>query len=253
MIDLPGLLCHLANGVRAVADHENGGDTMNPKFKVRMPGFYLTSILVAMLFLTGVAIASPIAYSVNRTIAAGSVTGTIQTDGTIGVLGAANVVDWNLTLNDGTNTFILTGPASGNNSHVFITGSDVSATATNLLFNFSGVDSGYFLFQVSFGSGLHYYCNATSAGVCLAGESAVPNTLSTIQNASRSGNTIIGAAAGPPPIVNTVIPTLSDWSLITLSMLLFGTAFWMRSKPRARAIRGPGRAGRRVTDRRTSD
>ena len=213
--------------------------------KIRVEGkkvsFHLTSILVAMLFLVGVSTASPITYSVNRTIAAGSVTGTIQTDGTIGVLSAANVIDWNLTLNDGTSTFVLTGPASGNNSHVFITGSDVTATAAGLSFNFSGVDSGYFLFQVSFGSGLHYYCDATSTGVCSAGERVVPQGLPG-QLATPSGTVVIGA--GVPASGAAAVPTLSDWRLIVLAALLFLTTLWMQAKPGTLSMRRPRIAGR---------
>ena len=214
-------------------------------------GFHLASALSAILLLVGVVAASPITYSVNRTIAAGSVTGTIQTDGTIGVLTAANVIDWNLTLNDGTNTFVLTGPASGNNSHVFITGSDVTATAANLSFNFSGVDSGYFLFQVSFGSGLHYYCDAASAGVCSAGERVVPQTLATSQLTTPSGTVVIGTAAGVP--TSATVPTLSGWSLIVLAALLFGTTLWIWSKPKALSVRGPSLGGGRLARRRKTD
>lgn len=53
-----------------------------------------------------------IACEVNQTIGAGGVTGDIITDGTIGVLGAADIVSWNLLLNDGTNTALLT-PSNG--------------------------------------------------------------------------------------------------------------------------------------------
>ena len=208
---------------------------MKLKVEDKTVGTQLASILVAMLFLVGVSTASPITYSVNRTIAAGSLTGTIQTDGTVGVLTAANITDWNLTLNDGTNTFILTGPASGNNSHVFIVGNDVSATAAALSFNFSGVDSGYFLFQVSFGSGQHYYCDATSAGVCSAGERVVPQSLPG-QLATPSGSVVIGSVASVS--VPTAVPTLSDWNLIALAALLFLTTLWMRAKRGTVSARG---------------
>ena len=81
--------------------------------------------------------AGPIDYYVNQTIGAGGVTGYIETDGTIGVLGATNIVGWNLQLNDGASTYNLPGG-------VFFpfTGSDLSATASQLLFNFSGTDGG---------------------------------------------------------------------------------------------------------------
>ena len=200
-------------------------------------GTRLASILFAMLLLVGVSTASPITYSVNRTIGAGSLTGTIQTDGTVGVLTAANITDWNLTLNDGISTFILTGPLSGNNSHVFVVGNDVSATASALSFNFSGGDNGYFLFQVSFGSGQHYYCDATSAGGCSAGERVVPQSLPG-QLATPSGTVAIGVAGGPPPFVPTAVPTLSDWNLIALAALLFLATLWMRAKRGTVTARG---------------
>jgi hypothetical protein len=40
--------------------------------------------------------ASPITYSVNQTVGAGSVSGFIETDGTIGTLTTANILNWNL-------------------------------------------------------------------------------------------------------------------------------------------------------------
>ena len=78
-------------------------------------------------------------YSVNLNIgASGTATGEILTDGTIGTIGAANILDWNLTVNDGVSGAVtLLGPSSGNNSFVALNGSAVSATATALLFNFS--------------------------------------------------------------------------------------------------------------------
>jgi hypothetical protein len=223
---------------------------MKLKVEGKTVGPQLALILVAMLFLVGVSTASPITYSVNRTIAAGSVTGTIKTDGTIGVLTAANVIDWNLTLNDGSSTFVLTGPASGNNSHVFITGSDVTATAAGLSFNFSGVDLGYFLFQVSFGSGQHYYCDATSAGVCSAGERVVPQGLPG-QLATPTGTVVIGV--GVPASGPAAVPTLSDWSLIVLAALLFLTVLWMRAKPGTVSMRGPSIAGRSLAGKWKAD
>lgn len=226
---------------------------MKLKVEGKTVGFHLMAILVAMLLWVGVSTAAPITYSVNRTIAAGSVTGTIQTDGTMGVLAAANVTDWNLTLFDGTNTFVLTGPASGNNSHVFITGSDVTATANSLLFNFSGIDLGYLLFQVSFGSGQHYYCDATYLGPCLAGETVVPLAVPVFQHISPSGNTIIGTVGVAPQSAAVLVPTLSDWSLIALAALLFGTTLWMRSKPGTLSMPGPSLVNRSHARRRKAD
>jgi hypothetical protein len=50
-------------------------------------------------------------------------------------------------------TWDLTSPASGNDSAVRIVGSDVRASPAQLLFNFSGGDNGYLLFQTGLFSG----------------------------------------------------------------------------------------------------
>jgi len=39
-------------------------------------------------------------YNLNNSVGAGSISGAIQTDGIIGVLGTSNILDWNLVLND---------------------------------------------------------------------------------------------------------------------------------------------------------
>lgn len=46
----------------------------------------------------------------------GSVDIEIVTDGTLGLLTHANILDWRITMFDGFSTFTLTGPLSGNNS-----------------------------------------------------------------------------------------------------------------------------------------
>jgi len=97
--------------------------------------------LAVLLMGTGVCSAGPTTYSVDRTIGTGTITGFIETDGSLGVLGAGNFVDWSLLLNVGTDTYTLYGPSSGNNSSVYVQGSDVTATATQVLFNFNGSDN----------------------------------------------------------------------------------------------------------------
>ena len=51
--------------------------------------------------------ASTITYNVDLTDGAASVTGFIETDGTIGTLAQVNVLDWNLDLDDGSSTWDL--------------------------------------------------------------------------------------------------------------------------------------------------
>lgn len=183
-------------------------------------GLFIISLVAAAVTVSQ---ASPITYTVNQTIGMGSVTGFIETDGTTGVLFANNFINWNLLLNDGKNTFRLTGPLSGNNSQVFIQGTDVAAFGNFLFFNFSAIDYGILLFspQSAF-TGAHYYCDASQPFMCPVGATVVPLTVTQgFQNVRFLGNVVIGVkdAAAPEPG--------------TLGLLLFGVG-WLgrRLKPR---------------------
>jgi hypothetical protein len=69
------------------------------------------------------------------------VTGIIQTDGTTGTLSMANILGWNLVVYDGsTNTYELTGGAGGN-STIAMTGTGLTATSTQLLYNYGATGS----------------------------------------------------------------------------------------------------------------
>ncbi|MFC7049246.1 PEP-CTERM sorting domain-containing protein [Emcibacter nanhaiensis] len=120
--------------------------------------------------------ASATIYSVNRTIGAGGVTGTITTDGTLGALSAGNVTDWNLLLDDGSTTFNLLGNGSvGDNSDLLISGAAFIATATDLWFDFAA--QGFALFQnPTNGSGINWWCLEGPSSGCTGfgqGESVV--------------------------------------------------------------------------------
>jgi hypothetical protein len=141
-------------------------------------------------------------YKVQRSIGAGSVTGCIETDGAMGVLGNSDFVDWNLLLSDGRHTFVLTGPLSGNNSSVFVRGTDVAAFDNVLLFNFSGIDFGVFFFGQGLFSGNHYYCDSSQPLECSQGETVVPLTPSLGSgHESLHGIAVIGTALPEPGTV----------------------------------------------------
>ena len=103
---------------------------------------------LAAVFLTlcaATANAALITYDVNRTIGDGTVTGFIETDGTLGDLFAGNINDWSLTLTapDPNNTGgVISGTISkSNGDSVSIIGpfntTAVSATTTQLLYDFN--------------------------------------------------------------------------------------------------------------------
>lgn len=81
-------------------------------------------------------------YFVDLTIGAGSLAGSITTDGTIGALDTSNIVAWDLALNDGTSVISLT----NSNSVAQVIGADLTASPSALFFNFSGIDYGQFDF-----------------------------------------------------------------------------------------------------------
>jgi hypothetical protein len=120
-------------------------------------------VLAAFVVTVGastVAQATPIIYSLNDSFGGGaSAVGTIETDGAVGVLGLADVLDWNIELNDGLTSFDLEGPLSGNNSGLEESGTNFVGSPTALTFNFNG--SGFTLFQAPApGSGVDYFCFA---------------------------------------------------------------------------------------------
>jgi hypothetical protein len=119
------------------------------------PHFSLTLIPGMLALGAGTCLASPITtYQItDATIPAGpfgidgaTVSGTIETDGTIGALVTGNILAWNVLVTNGIGgSFDLT---SGN-SVVTATGTALTATATELLFNFDTPnDGGLGYFQI---------------------------------------------------------------------------------------------------------
>ncbi len=88
-------------------------------------------------------------YVVDRSVGGGSVTGFIETDGTVGILLASNIVDWNLQVRNGAETVNMRGPLSGNDSQFGFVGIPIEATLDgNLTADFQGV-AGAILFCVN--------------------------------------------------------------------------------------------------------
>jgi hypothetical protein len=162
----------------------------------------IIALLLATIGAPTVLRATTITYTVNQTVGTGGVTGTITTDGTIGTLATTNIVDWNLLLNNGTTTFDLFGPLSALQSFPVVSGTDLSATMTQLLFNFSGGDNGYFFFEQQVGSIFTYWCLETSTVCTLAppGEALAINSffVNNQQFTALSGQQVIATAAATP-------------------------------------------------------
>jgi hypothetical protein len=176
----------------------------------------LNQRLLAMTIAGGLALAgeaqSNITYNVNEVIGAGGVVGTVTTDGTVGELGATNILDWNLTVtgNGGVSYNLdsgngLSGVEVGNNSSYedpTLGTPDLTADATNIYFNFSATDGGYLGFQsLPFYEGEQYWsCGASNNYDSAQGLGAVPILYSDPSSIyePESGNQIIASVATVP-------------------------------------------------------
>lgn len=108
-----------------------------------------------------------ITYTVNRIIDQGTVTGFIETDGTIGVLSTANIIDWELTLIApnllGGSPYVID---RATQTQTTLNGVVTTATETDILFDMSGGSGvGYFLLH---GGGVetNFWCVETANAFC---------------------------------------------------------------------------------------
>jgi hypothetical protein len=168
--------------------------------------WFITVALAASLLPT--AAKADTTYAVVETVGAGSATGFITTNGTIGTLDVADILNWNLTLNDGTNPQVdLEGPASGNNSLVLLVGSDLTATPVQLLFAFGAADGGRLQFFIIGGPVVCYStivdCTGTPVGISL--DTLTPDT-HFVFTALSDTQAIAGPVPAPEPSTAILLP-----------------------------------------------
>jgi PEP-CTERM motif len=87
----------------------------------------------------------------------------------------------------------------------------VTATPTDIDFNFGGPADNFIVFQDHLFSGQTYWCNDTTLGSCFQGKSVVPILFSdpSTQVAAASGSQIIAS-------VSSTIPEPSTWALLLI-------------------------------------
>jgi len=174
--------------------------------------------VVVTIFPNMAAKASNITYDVNLTVGgAGSVMGSITTDGTPGTLTIGEIKDFSLLLNVAGATFDLLGPGAGasQNAAANLVGSAVTATSTDLTFNFATQNSQLLFHNPATGGGaanIVCFLSSGSSGILNCG--FVPAITIFVGTGGTSlgeaGVVEIGSAVAsvPGPIVGAGLPGL---------------------------------------------
>jgi PEP-CTERM motif len=160
------------------------------------------------------------------------ISGTITTDGNTGPLSAADITSWNI--NQSADTVHFQANLNPLNSVLTFTGSALSATAAQLLFDFGGSTNSLVEFAPSNfftgGGGISFQmCDST--GTCLdqnltQSHSSIlmafiaPGCCSTSDGAGESGVVQIGAASVTPGV-----PEPATWAMMLLGFAGLGFAF----------------------------
>ena len=176
--------------------------------------------------------AHAIVYDVNRTIGAGTVVGTITTDGTIGVLSNVNIVAFAFTL---TAPNLLGGSPHNIPSsppyYLSINGSGLTANASFL--QFDSAQASWFRFN-EFGS--NGWCMVGNTAACFAptgfqeGMFYKANFLLAQSAPLQGSNQIIGTAQNVSPV-----PIPAIFPIFAAVMGLFGFVGWRRRRAAATA------------------
>jgi PEP-CTERM motif len=169
------------------------------------------ALVVALLsFVSTTASASTITYSVDLGSGTDSVVGEITTDGHTGILKASDVVGFSLQItSDGQTATLSTGDM------VYVNGSNFTATASGLFFNFSSNSGGNLLLDNMDGGGFNDVCFNDKSESCSDNRSAVGLTVGD-QNIganfiSETGTFEFGVAAA--------VPEPSTWAMMVLGFL----------------------------------
>lgn len=181
---------------------------------------FKTLCFAALACSGSVASAAPITYNVNQAIGLGNVVGTIQTNGAIGDLSQSDILGFMLTVSGPGASVQL----SEMDSIFREEGNNLSATASDLIFDFSGA-SGFLLFQKDqFGTGMKYYCNSSVSGTCFQGASAIPESFNSVsaQVEARAGRQIIASVG--------MVPESGTWAMMLVGFGMMGAAIRYRRK-----------------------
>ncbi len=175
-----------------------------------------TALAVALIALP----AQAITYIGNRTIGVGTAALSITTDDTLGILSAANIIDWTITVAKPGESALL----NPGNSNLIFSSTALSATATQLLFDFDG--SGGFAFAMSgVGNSRPAYCISGATGVNC---NSTPNTEGVFFTSGDitqtfDGVSVLGSVGGG-------VPEPASWALMIAGFGVVGATARRRAR-----------------------
>jgi len=163
-------------------------DTLKSGIQASVSQSALAAVTVACLAVAPWTARASIVYTINQSSTtpevqgepsplSDTVTGTITTDGTIGVIQSSDILSWNLDLIDNLNPAYDVVLTPSNSGIVFDTGNGLTASATALSFNFSDAGAEFAIQGTTHGfySGYQYFCFQATTGACATGETIVPD------------------------------------------------------------------------------
>lgn len=158
--------------------------------------------------------AQAVVYTGSHAVGPGSISISITTDGTLGVLANANVIAWSFTMTNAGGTDTIN---DGNSSFTYLSGNAFQATATDIVFDYTAV--GHMQWDNFGSSGDDAYCLDTplAANTCIGSSpSEVIYVNGSLNEVDRAGRFVLGTAA--------VVPEPASWAMMIAGFGLVGAA-----------------------------
>lgn len=159
-------------------------------------------------------------YLVDRVLGQGTITGYIETDDTVGPINFSNFVDYHLEISGPNFSSGSPGIIDMSTSPSYLSGTSMSATADELLFDTTG--SGFIIWWTQNYS--HFWCiEVSSCNTGFPSETLGYTTVSQANTVAQPAEFAFASAA--PAAAATSIPTMSAYglALTTLGLLLVAT------------------------------